>query len=329
MIKQEINIIKLLLAENKIENSFAQFFQLLNRISINEEIEEIILGEIYNETILLSSKYHELKTAEFNEIELPHILRIHHNKIVHYFLQLLDRISKIETKNVRQLIPLNTEIAKGKNSYIVKLEINKTLSEFSLEEQKKLINSIEDILEINGQVEIRKVVSGSLIFYIALAGNKVIKLFDLFSKDDLNGIKIYKVSFISSYNSFNNFNNAYDLLIGKYVKELNKNAILGKIILLLLIISIITSIVMALKSNDFIYDFISYMMGFLFFIGSIAMALSIRVKKWAYEVIKGRTILNNLSKQDYNFSSLNSANKDKSDVESDMNEFFEEVMGKI
>ncbi len=322
-IKDEImlkssNKIKELLSMNRIEEAISFFFNILNS---DLESENTLKNKLYNQLVLISSRYHSLKTDSISNTELPHFLRIHYNKIVKTLLELVDEFDSVVNKdNDKSEIKLN----QNQNNYLVELTINRKLSEFNLEDQQSLFKALNYLMEIEENIVLRKVIEGSVLIYILLNERMLLKLKEFFNDGLLQKYGVEKIVFFKNSEIHRKFDSAYDLKINNLVNKLNKLHFSVKIVLALLAFFIFS--LFYSNMNDKIGNWLSWLIlpAFILMIRN-----AIKFKKESeilkQEVIKGREIAIEQINEKYQFTDIEDFKSYNPDIERRMKMFLEYV----
>lgn len=173
---KRISAIKKQIANNIIDIALIEYGNLIEFV----KSKTIIPKRFENDIILLFAQFNELRSLEVRGTEsTERILQIS-SKIRS---NLLESISDFES-----IIPEIDENNEGKNiieqSYLVEynFHVNRDLCEYSVNEQRKLLESIEGLLNLGIKISISRIEKGSIKIYVKVPKSVIIELDKLIKK---------------------------------------------------------------------------------------------------------------------------------------------------
>lgn len=161
-------------------------------------IDSHIWKQLQNNFIQISGQYHITKNGDYTNTVSFQESNIQINKVSNNLLTLIGELeTHIELDEVKYKSNANTPTEKEKTD-IIEITLNRDFKNFSKKDQKRLLNSIEILLQMDeGSIKINKIRSGSVKIYFSLPKDKTKKLLDLFNKGDLSHLDVKTVKKIN------------------------------------------------------------------------------------------------------------------------------------
>jgi hypothetical protein len=173
-----IECIKNLIEKGSLETAFEEL----------RKVKHLLGKEAQNEFLLLSAQYAQItKGNRANIFALDDYLK-NINKITSAFLSFINEIEFEINLNPRNYYALDKATFNGVVE--IELKLNKDILDFTDEEQRALIASIETMLKINGQIKIKAINSGSVKIKLSFPKEKIQQLYELIKSGAFSGVEL-------------------------------------------------------------------------------------------------------------------------------------------